>query len=288
MKVDYHTKYLKYKRKYLDLKEQILLSGGYRQSYLDKALFDTKNHCEPGENFDLTSPKKYGNKYRLAFLKSRTSANFFEGTKAVTKKEGYKAGSPVTIITPSPPPGNSIWDIKNPPYIYIFAFPLGELKNILLETKGKNSKLTTYLGLLDEWSSKDSPYNNLFIVEVDASNVKRPCKNNSPELKKCPCTDSQKDKEYSSLLSEEEEMWRKWFDNFFKNSIEKNIPFTGMGYTYKWGNTRKKKGENFVPSLEVVGASEYIIKPGSKIKVLKRVEFDENLTPSDIANNIKI
>ena len=200
--------------------------------------------------------------------------------KAVTKKEGYKADKPVTTNTPAQPSGKSIWDITNPSYVYVFGFPLEQLKDILSETQGKNSNLTTYLGLLDEWSSKE-PYDNLFIIEVDASNVIRPCRNNSPELKNCPCKDPQTDKkEYLEYLN--------WWDNFFNNSIKSKIPFTGMGYTYNWAKTRKKQGKKFVPTIEVVGASEYIIKPGSEIKVLKRVKFTENLTADDVNNIIKV
>ena len=86
--MNYYKKYLKYKKKYLDLKEQILLSGGNidRKSYLSKALSDTKNHCEPGENFALTSPKKHGKKYRLAFFKSQTSGDHFKGKSCYKKR----------------------------------------------------------------------------------------------------------------------------------------------------------------------------------------------------------
>ena len=64
------------------------------------------------------------------------------------------------------------------------------------------------------------------------------------------------------------DIYNNWFNTFKQKSLELDIPFTGLGYTYNWSVDN--------PS-ETTGISEYIIKPGSEVIIASILSLKDYL-----------
>lgn len=205
---------------------------------LSIAVEDTKLMEESEVSHNLTVLSK--GKIKMAFIKRSSSKQFFKFNKDAS------------YIWPQECLNKSAFDLTIPSYGYIFCFAYSDFDKIYKKTKENNLKLTQMLGLLPVWSNygKD-PYNNLYVVEVDSKDIFRPCKDN--EVYDNTCDIVFKEGKYT-------EEYKIWFENWKKKSEEKKIPFTGLGYTYDWSNPE---------TPEEIGVSEFVIKPGSHIKLLE-------------------
>ena len=161
-------------------------------------------------------------------------------------------------------------EVKNTEEQYIWVTVVPELHNFCYEyMHGGNRvsdlklRLKQKLGLRPG-SGKD----RIVEIAVDPKDLFRPSKD--PEI-----TDSQAELDYPRSIFFINPEYKVEVDPQYKNWFEDNIrasyvikrtrqPWTQLGYTYDWGNNSSE-----------IGLSEFVIKPGSTIKI-KRIATTEN------------
>ncbi len=117
-----------------------------------------------------------------------------------------------------------------------------------------NQRLKQYLGLNPDWQ-----YDVFIELWVDPADVFRPCvdpeihdNNCQLHFSECPAPQIKKIADYHAFYK----------DLYFKSfRYRPGVPWTGLGYTYDWGNPASP-----------VGASEYILSPGSAYRIERVVE----------------
>ena len=119
-------------------------------------------------------------------------------------------------------------------------------------------RLQQYLGLDPNWN-----YDVFVEMWVDPRDLFRPCVD--PEVTDKQCNlDFQKDakpKVIGATQGAAIENYQPFYENLYYRSIRSGMqPFTGLGYTYDWGNPKSR-----------VGASEFILVPGAAYKVKEAV-----------------
>jgi len=113
-------------------------------------------------------------------------------------------------------------------------------------------RLKQYLGLSASWS-----YDVFLEMWVDPSDVFRPCVDPEP-------TDSTCNLEFATPAPMVKGIAN--YPAFYKNlyfgdfRIGPGVPWTGLGYTYDWGNARSREG-----------ASEFILSPGARYEIRRVV-----------------
>ncbi len=128
--------------------------------------------------------------------------------------------------------------------IWVTAVPQAQkfCQDLNLSPNNLNLRLEQYLGL---------PANNgktKFVqMWVNPGDMFRPCPD--PEI-----DDSQCNLEFSATVNPEH---KQWIENLIASSYNENgFPWTRLGYTYDWGSVDSE-----------IGASEFIVKQGSKVTI---------------------
>ena len=207
-----------------------------REILYNLSLEDTAQR-EASEAFTLTPLDLSQPTVRMAFLKSNQQYTKFDAN-------GYYEWSPAC--------NEPYQKVAN--YCLLFAFPY----------KGKRfwmddiTRTRQTLGLAESWGD----YRHLFIVDINPKHLFRPCLD--PAVDDATC-DAVRNLGHDKTHAD-------WYDEFFRESQQSRIPFTGLGYTYDWGLPRNDEERNRNQfSNRVVGMSEYIIKPFSPVKLVKHV-----------------
>ncbi|MBD2532112.1 hypothetical protein H6G97_22010 [Nostoc flagelliforme FACHB-838] len=107
-------------------------------------------------------------------------------------------------------------------------------------------RLEQYLGLL---LKREDQKTHFVEILVNAKDIERPCTNSDITTSSCTNFDPKSLDKESFLFKE----FHKTHDFQQKDGL---YPFTGLGYTYDWGNPKTS-----------VGATEFIIKPGTIVEV---------------------
>ncbi|MBS0588043.1 MAG: hypothetical protein JSS37_08825 [Proteobacteria bacterium] len=117
-----------------------------------------------------------------------------------------------------------------------------------------NLRLKQYLGLNADWN-----YDVFVELWVDPADMFRPCvdpeihdNNCQLHFSECPAPPIKEIADYYAFYK----------DLYFKSfRYQSRVPWTGLGYTYDWGNPASP-----------VGASEYILRPNSAYRIERVVE----------------
>jgi hypothetical protein len=200
-------------------------------------------------NINNANIKKVGNNIYVMFdvIKSKKSIQYMfnKNIDEIKKGNSYKIQSNQHCLK----------ELKNKKFdpsfcwTFITLFPQIKLqKNKRIKTKQRLKKL---LGLSLKWD-----YDYAIRGWVNINDIFRPCSNSNINDNKC------------NLKNKKEDTMIDLYKNIRKKSFPNSAPFTGLGYTYDWGT---KSGN-------VVGLSEYIIKPGSKVKIVDIFTIDDYLT----------
>jgi hypothetical protein len=117
-----------------------------------------------------------------------------------------------------------------------------------------NQRLKQYLGLNADWH-----YDVFVELWVDPADVFRPCVD--PEIGDASC--QLKFAEDKVPVVKNIADYPAFYKNLYFNDFRyrPGVPWTGLGYTYDWGNPASP-----------VGASEYILSPGSAYRIERVVE----------------
>lgn len=117
-----------------------------------------------------------------------------------------------------------------------------------------NQRLKQYLGLNPDWS-----YEVFLEMWVDPADVFRPCVD--PEVDDASCQLKFAEDEVPTVknIADYPTFYKNLYFNDFR--YRPGVPWTGLGYTYDWGNP-----------ADPVGASEYILSPGSPYQIERVVE----------------
>jgi len=104
-------------------------------------------------------------------------------------------------------------------------------------------RLKKYLGL----RLNHEKYDNFVEIWVDKNDLIRPCVDTNIESTSC------------SLIQKNQIL-----DKDFSDNRKSQWPFTGLGYTYDWGSNETD-----------IGASEFVIKKGAKIRIKRIIPTDD-------------
>ncbi len=174
-------------------------------------------------------------KLLVVMWKSRGSyIDFYKGKTATDPSENY-----VTWVTTAP-------QVKNFAKAYLKKFPLASKAEMDL-------RLKQYLGLKPEWN-----YDVFVEMWVDPKDLFRPC--TDPEIDDSVCN-------IKFANTEPRVPGIKCYSCFYKNLYFEDfrnrpgIPWTGMGYTYDWGNREAP-----------FGASEFVLLPGAAYEIVRVVK----------------
>lgn len=135
--------------------------------------------------------------------------------------------------------------------IWVTAVP--EIKDFLTKQSAASpvpklrDRLKKYLGL----DTRDS-YDWFVEIWVDKDSLIRPCVNTNIEDAKCNLI--------SSGLA---------LDSRFNRARQRKWPFTGLGYSYDWGSRESD-----------IGASEFAIKDGAKVRIRRIMATDDYIRNS--------
>jgi hypothetical protein len=218
-----------------------------RPSMFEKAVNDAAV-VEPGDVYDQLVAVTQDNpdliwnadktRVRVVMWKSRTSyESFYKGRHATDNNEAY-----VTWVTTAP-------QVKIFARHYVSRFPSADKDQIDL-------RLKQYLGLKPEWD-----YDLFVEMWVSPKDLFRPCPD--PEIDDTVCNIS---------FSKEEPKVKgiACYPCFYKNlyfedfRTRPGVPWTGLGYTYDWGNPPHP-----------FGASEFILVPGAAYEIINVTETME-------------
>lgn len=135
------------------------------------------------------------------------------------------------------------------------AFCQGFVKNN--PNEDLNLRLKQYLGLNADWN-----YDVFVELWVDPANMFRPCVD--PEIDDASC--QLKFAEDKVPAVKNIASYPAFYKNLYFNDFRyrPGVPWTGLGYTYDWGNPASP-----------VGASEYILHPDSTYRIERVVETAE-------------
>ena len=117
-----------------------------------------------------------------------------------------------------------------------------------------NQRLKQYLGLNADWN-----YDVFIELWVDPADVFRPCVD--PEIDDASC--QLKFAEDKAPTVKNIADYPAFYKNLYFNDFRyrPGVPWTGLGYTYDWGNPASP-----------IGASEYILSPNSAYRIERVVE----------------
>ena len=120
-----------------------------------------------------------------------------------------------------------------------------------------NQRLKQYLGLNPDWH-----YEVFIELWVDPADVFRPCVD--PEIDDGSCRLKFAEDKVPAVknIADYPAFYKNLYFNDFR--YRPGVPWTGLGYTYDWGNPASR-----------VGASEYILSPGSPYQIERVVETAE-------------
>lgn len=120
-----------------------------------------------------------------------------------------------------------------------------------------NLRLKQYLGL-----KPDSHYEVFVELWVDPADLFRPCVD--PEIHDTGCELKFAENEVPQVRNIVN--YPAFYKNLYFNDFRSRpgVPWTGLGYTYDWGNPHSR-----------VGASEYILRPGSPYQIKRDVTTAE-------------
>ena len=236
-------KYLKYKAKYLKLKNMLggLLAPEQEEKF-NKSLQDTKlTESNKKQLKRITNqPDDY-----VVCIAVKSSAVVTDGNPG---KMGV-LGANNKKITLGGLCKDKPFDESNPTFCYTFVSVFNELidqmkkKNISKNDPNLQLRIKQLLGLKDEWG----PYTHVVMMMVKTKDLFRPCFNNDITKNTCDIKES------------DNEQYNKWFNKWLNTSEKEKVPFTGLGYTYDWANPNTDNK---------YGISEYVIKPGSEVIIL--------------------
>ena len=172
---------------------------------------------------------------RVVMWKSRKSYEaFYKDRHTTDENEAY-----VTWVTTAP-------EVKIFAQRYLTQFPLATKDKIDL-------RLKQYLGLKPEW------HYDLFIeMWVNPKDLFRPCPDPGIDDTVCNIEFSKKEPNVKGIACYPCFYKNLYFEDF---RTRPGIPWTGMGYTYDWGNPQHP-----------FGASEFILVPGASYEVVNVVE----------------
>ncbi|NBQ68836.1 MAG: hypothetical protein EBU46_08395 [Nitrosomonadaceae bacterium] len=117
-----------------------------------------------------------------------------------------------------------------------------------------NQRLKQYLGLNPDWH-----YEVFIELWVDPADVFRPCVD--PEIDDASCQLKFAGDKVPAVknIADYPAFYKNLYFNDFR--YRPGVPWTGLGYTYDWGNPASR-----------AGASEYILSPGSPYQIERVVE----------------
>ncbi|WDP92712.1 MAG: hypothetical protein HUN04_24520 [Desulfobacter sp.] len=176
-----------------------------------------------------------GNRVLVVMWKSRNSyERFYKGKTRTDGAEAY-----VTWVTTAP---------------QVRAFGRNYLKTHPgTEQAALELRLKQYLGLKPDWT-----YDVFIELWVDPADMFRPCMDPEVDDKKCDLSFPDPLPRVAGISD---------YANFYKNlyfqdfRTRPGIPWTGLGYTYDWGNPNAP-----------FGASEFILRPGAPYTIHRVVD----------------
>ena len=222
-------------------------SYDFLEAKLNKAIEDTKKFptdqnkviknlikLESNNNFNNIKENENSNERKILMV------SWIDGTKDYNQhwKERLKTHKPYEIDRPT-------W-LTVPDQVKDFC---NTCKGINMKIPGKmmlSLRLEQYLGLL--LTRKDKKTHFVEIL-VKAKDIERPCTN--PDISTSSCTNFD-----PNSLDQESFLYKQFNDSHYSLDAKKMYPFTGLGYTYDWGNPRTS-----------VGATEFIITKGKSVDV---------------------
>lgn len=120
-----------------------------------------------------------------------------------------------------------------------------------------NLRLKQYLGLNADWN-----YDLFVELWVDPADVFRPCVDPEIDDASCQLQFAEGKAPVVKNVSDYPAFYKNLYFNDFRS--RPGVPWTGLGYTYDWGNPASP-----------VGASEYILRPDSTYRIERVVETAE-------------
>ena len=108
--------------------------------------------------------------------------------------------------------------------------------------------LKQFLGLHPDWA-----YDVFVELWVDPSTLFRPCVDPVPDDRSCDIHFPDTVAEVAGIAN-----YRNFYENLYFGSFRfpPGVPWTGLGYTYNWGNSEDEQG-----------ASEFILSPGTPYEI---------------------
>ena len=116
-----------------------------------------------------------------------------------------------------------------------------------------NLRLKQYLGLNADWN-----YDVFIELWVDPADVFRPCVDPQIDDAGCELQFAADAKPQVKEIADYPAFYKNLYFKSFRS--RPGVPWTGLGYTYDWGNPHSR-----------VGASEYILRPGAPYEIERPV-----------------
>lgn len=208
----------------------------------EKDIFSGLVAVTPG-NRDLIWNKEKTKILVVMWKSSNSFEKFYKGKTHTNLSEDH-----VTWVTTAP-------QVQAFGREYLLKYPLASKDEIEL-------RLKQYLGLKPEWT-----YDVFVEMWVRPADMFRPCAD--PEIDDSVCG-------FSFPDPEPEVSGISCYQCFYKNlyfedfRTRPGIPWTGMGYTYDWGNP-----------VHPFGASEFILVPGAEYEIVRVVDTMDYLKASE-------
>lgn len=205
---------------------------------------------EPGENVDSLwpitpdNPKLVWNadKTRLLVVTWKSQAAYDRFIKPTTHTSASEAF--VVWVTAAP-------QVKEFCQNYLKKYPHASIADL-------NQRLKQYLGLHPDW-----PYDLFVEMWVSPTDLFRPCVNPSITDRRCALTfdASNASKPTVKNIADYPAFYKNLYFQSFRSGP--GVPWTGLGYTYDWGNGPDSQKADRLDLTKAIGASEFILVPSA-------------------------
>ncbi|MGI0490396.1 hypothetical protein ACN4EG_01180 [Alkalinema pantanalense CENA528] len=205
---------------------------------------------DPGENVDSLwaitpdNPKLVWNadKTRLLVVTWKSQAAYDRFIKPSTHTAASEAF--VVWVTAAP-------QVKEFCQNYLKKHPQASIADL-------NQRLKQYLGLHPDWQ-----YDLFVEMWVSPTDLFRPCVNPSITDRQCALTfdTSNASKPTVKNIADYPAFYKNLYFQSFRSGP--GVPWTGLGYTYDWGNVRDQQKAERRDRKNTIGASEFILVPSA-------------------------
>jgi hypothetical protein len=173
----------------------------------------------------------------------------------------------------------NIYNLDNPSFCYLFVSKLEQTikklyesyKLIMREHPNISNEMDKFIKLMIQGyqmitglpiyndKGEDSLYDDFYIAKIlSKDDIFKPCYNNDVDNNKCELLAEHKNNKNKN------QDYINWLNNWRLGSAP--FPFSGLGYTYNYYETRDNLVEQINPKVQ--GLDELIVKPGREIKMV--------------------